>query len=575
MKKILLSFLLLVVAVCAFAQERFLFFDVQARVNTDGSVTIAEKMTINVEHKDIFRGITRDIPLKKGEYVEVHRLKMDGYTHPFSMEKKGQKVYVYFGDDRHIEKGIHTYYFSYTLFNVIKPFRKYDELYWNVVGPDFLFPIEYARAEVLLPEGIKIFEDKVSIYTGTYGSKQSNANREGLKFWITKPLPPRNAMTVAVPFEKGYIHYSSQQKLQFFWQQNYLLITWIVFALMCLYAYWAWRRVGKDPVSRVVRRYDPPGISPALARYIYEMDYDYKTFAVVLTSLAMKGALVIKQETWEGFVVCKKEYDTLKLSEEECLVYATLPFEKKITGGPDETWQSLSDSVRMNLERQNQKQYFATNVSWVLPLYAVLLLLCFGFYKLDPANIFPVFFLISCLSFFSDRGNIRSWIVFAIMLLFFILFIPLFKSLTSFYVAFVALVFVFSKVVRAYTEHGRELMDEIEGFKEYLSIGEAGRVEASVPIDPQKIFCDYIPYALALGVENEWVESFEKVLSKTEVKKVLSERGLSCEVSIGSAFCSLNYSISSSNPSRSSGGSGSGGGGFAGGGSGGGGVSGR
>ena len=149
---------------------------------------------------------------------------------------------------------------------------------------------------------------------------------------------------------------------------------------------------------------------------------------------------------------------------------------------------------------------------------------------------------------------------------------PMFKSLSYFYGAFIVLVFVFSKLIRAYTPYGREVMNDIEGFKEYLSIGEAGRVEASTPTDPEKIFCDYLPYALALGVENKWIDSFENVLSKSQIQKALSEHGLYSTISIGSTLSCMASSISRSSSPHSSG---SGGGGRSGGGFGGGGGGGR
>ncbi|MBR3899734.1 MAG: DUF2207 domain-containing protein [Elusimicrobiaceae bacterium] len=115
-------------------------------------------------------------------------------------------------------------------------------------------------------------------------------------------------------------------------------------------------------------------------------------------------------------------------------------------------------------------------------------------------------------------------------------------------------------------------MNEIEGFKQYLSVAESRRVSASDPLDPQKIFCDYLPYAFALGVESEWIESFDDVLTE-EKKRWAGNRGLIGTLSFHSMINSMNKSFASA--TTSSGGSGSGGGGFSGGGFGGGGGGGR
>src|SRR5690606_6406721 len=64
------------------------------------------------------------------------------------------------------------------------------------------------------------------------------------------------------------------------------------------------------------------------------------------------------------------------------------------------------------------------------------------------------------------------------------------------------------------TREGRELMDRIEGFEQYLSITEEDRLEALHP--PEKtpeLFERFLPYAIALGVENRWADKFAAVLS--------------------------------------------------------------
>ena len=140
MKKILLFLFLFCFPFVLSAQERILFFDARAYVNLDGSVSITENITVNVEHKEIRRGIYRDIPLNAGEIV-VENLKMDGYSHPYFEENINGGLRINFGDDRMISRGTHTYSLSYTVSDAVKPFSKYDEVYWNVTGNDWIWPI--------------------------------------------------------------------------------------------------------------------------------------------------------------------------------------------------------------------------------------------------------------------------------------------------------------------------------------------------------------------------------------------------------------------------------------------------
>ncbi len=64
------------------------------------------------------------------------------------------------------------------------------------------------------------------------------------------------------------------------------------------------------------------------------------------------------------------------------------------------------------------------------------------------------------------------------------------------------------------TPAGRKVMDEIEGFRQYLGVAEEDRLNYLHP--PEKtpeLFERYLPYAVALDVENRWAERFAGVLA--------------------------------------------------------------
>jgi uncharacterized membrane protein len=140
---------------------------------------------------------------------------------------------------------------------------------------------------------------------------------------------------------------------------------------------------------------------------------------------------------------------------------------------------------------------------------------------------------------------------------------------------------VFYKTLKAPTLQGRKLMDQIEGFRQYLSVTEKDRLNILNP--PEKtpeLFEKYFPYALALDVEQKWSEQFSDVL------KAAAEKGYSPGWYSGSdwsyrspgrfgsqlsgTFTSM-IAASSHAPGSSSGGGGGGGSGGGGGGGGGGG----
>ena len=68
----------------------------------------------------------------------------------------------------------------------------------------------------------------------------------------------------------------------------------------------------------------------------------------------------------------------------------------------------------------------------------------------------------------------------------------------------------------------RAIMDEIEGFKQYLSVAEKDRLNAfNMPRKTPELFEKYLPYALALGVENDWSEQFAETLDQEPHSRAL------------------------------------------------------
>ena len=127
-------------------------------------------------------------------------------------------------------------------------------------------------------------------------------------------------------------------------------------------------------------------------------------------------------------------------------------------------------------------------------------------------------------------------------------------------------------------------MDGIEGFKMYLATAEKNRLNMLNPPDrTPELFEKYLPYALALDVEQEWSEQFSDVLARAAT----AESGYTPHwyegntwrdsnfsgfaSSFGGSLSSVASSAASSSSSEPGSSSGGGGGGSSGGGGGGGG----
>ena len=139
---------------------------------------------------------------------------------------------------------------------------------------------------------------------------------------------------------------------------------------------------------------------------------------------------------------------------------------------------------------------------------------------------------------------------------------------------------VFYHLLKAPTAAGRRILDQIDGFRMYLSVAEKERLNLeNPPAHTPQLFEMFLPYALALDVEQQWAEKFADVLAiagrnaggyspKWYSGTAWSSLGVAAFA--GSLGSSLSSAISSAStaPGSSSGG---GGGGSTGGGGGGGG----
>ncbi len=90
-----------------------------------------------------------------------------------------------------------------------------------------------------------------------------------------------------------------------------------------------------------------------------------------------------------------------------------------------------------------------------------------------------------------------------------------------FFVLIVVLIFVnylFATRLTYYTQEGRKLADEIEGFKLFLETAESPRlaIVGTPPTKTPELYEKYLPYAMALGVEEQWTRQFTPLFNMLE-----------------------------------------------------------
>ena len=281
------------------AGERILSFRSDVAVGADGTLTVTETIRVNAEGDDIRHGIYRDFPTSYrragGRRVrvgfDVQSVQRDGRPEQYTTERISNGVRVKMGDaDTYVERGPHTYVLRYTTTRQLGFFDGYDELYWNVTGTDWVFPIDSAEVRIRLPQAVA-FGPERAFYTGRQGATGRDAEvvseRPGeIVIRTTARLGSHEGLTVAVRWPKGVVAAPPPPSQARLWFQDYappIAAVWALLGLAFFY-YYAWKKAGRGPVpGTVVPLFQPPdGLSAAAIRYIRRMGFDNRCFAAAI-----------------------------------------------------------------------------------------------------------------------------------------------------------------------------------------------------------------------------------------------------------------------------------------------------
>ena len=348
--KSLFTFLLIAAAYLYASQQEIIYsYHSDIAINKDASMNVTETIKVRALGINIRRGIYRDFPTT---YKDIYGNKVvvdmdiigvyrDGHPEDYHTESISNGIRIYIGNKNiYLNHGDYTYKLVYRTNRQLGFFGDHDELYWNVTGNGWMFPIRNASAEVSLPESVPSGQLKYYGYTGSQGSRAQNLSAEiispgKVRYKTTSGLGSYEGLTIVLEFPKGIISEpTSVQKLSYFAEDNLSEITGIIgLIIILLYYMIVWSRVGKDPDKNVIiPLFNPPdNLSPSAVRYIMRMGYDNESFTASIINMAVKGYLKIKES--EGkYSLIKLNSDVTKLSREEKKIAEKLRFSKNSEG---------------------------------------------------------------------------------------------------------------------------------------------------------------------------------------------------------------------------------------------------
>lgn len=478
----------------AAASERILSFNSLITVHPDATLTVTENITVISTGNEIRRGIVRDFPTtytnRHGRIVrvgfEIVEIRRDGRIESYHTQTVANGVKIFIGQQNvFLSPGQYTYTITYRTTRQVGFFQDFDELYWNVTGTGWTFSIDAASALVQLPPGAGVVQ--YAAYTGPYGARGQDFRVKqdapgNIFFTTTRGLAPREGLTIAVAWPKGLVREPSRGERTSDFIQD-LIIAYpgpLAGGFLLLYHLAVWYRVGRDPGEGVIiPLFAPPaGISPAAARMLMRLSFDNKTLTAAILNMAVKGYLRIT-ETGDDFTLVRTKAGKGGLTREEDRLSEELFGRtdiKHLSSTSDAAFRSGRAALQASLENQLHDVHFKLNT-----LY------------LAPGSVIAIFIL--GLSFFLT-GSLSLSLIAGIGIV-------------------VLLNALFIYLIKAPTVQGRRVMDQLEGFKLYLATAEQERLNFLHPPDnTPELFEKFLPYALALDVENEWTEQFNEVLSK-------------------------------------------------------------
>jgi hypothetical protein len=611
------------------AREEILQFRSAVEVLSDGALVIEETITVRAEGNVIRRGIYRDFPIRYPagsgivRHVGFHLLdvRRDGAPEPHHTERVGDHLRIYAGEEStFLRPGEYSYTFRYRTTRQIRHFADYDEVYWNATGNFWTFPINRAVATVTLPDGATLVQH--SAYTGRVGEAGNDhvvtaRGDRSITYETTRVLAPGEGLTVAVAFPKGLVPEagSLSRFLLALWDNVGILILGLGAVGAGAYYYTTWDRVGRDPQRGIIIPiFAPPaGLSPAAMSYVHYQGFAaaggraLRAFIAALMSLAVKRLVEIDDD---GKTVTLKRIATARepLPGGEHVIMDSLLFGGSFafTKANGETIKLVQTKFRSALLREHEGVFFRDNLSYFVIGAGLCLAALAGFVFLARPTEDEILVLVATFAaaaggafvFSMGARRVLGWlpgggsVLFGILLTIvgaFILaagavamfaFSDMIPLLAAAAVAALALVNVtFFHLLRAPTTVGRKVMDEIEGFRLYLSVAEAEWMNMpKVPEMSADLFEEYLPYAIALGVEKPWSDAFEghlrRIMPDDAARRAYRPRwyrGDWSSRSLGRATSGMVSSLSSSMTAAMPSSSGSGGGGSSGGGGGGGG----
>jgi uncharacterized membrane protein len=567
----LLVFTILIATTAVKSAEVITSFHARIELQKNGEMLVTETISVISEGRQIRRGIFRDFPRyyidednqKRREVFNVVSVRRNGQYEPYHFEVVNEFDRVFIGtEDVLLANGAHEFEITYKTNRQVGFFDNEEELYWNVTGNGWAFPIQRASAEIILTEGGRFSGS--NFFTGPFGATDKNAiaeisqNGNIATFKTTTGLARQEGLTIVVKMPIGTIDEptKSQENAWLWLDFGHVIVGVGTAALAFFYYVFAWFFVGRDPkLGRVEQRKTTSlGISPALVHYISNkgrIGASWTAISAAILSLAVKGHITM--DKFGGDPVLTQEGDVnlrrLPVGEAAIMRMIAETGEFKLNKDNGLRVAKLKSSFKSAMEDEHRGVFYEHNTMLIVIgiLISVMGALATLFFNIDGliymimalvSSAFSFVFLLPVYFLFrwiwrrqSPQKRIVGLLIFSIIALagigFAILMLVSFVQgngswANSIFVgALIALILLnltFFHLMGSPTALGAQMMGQIEGLKLHLINFHQQRMNLSgTPDMTPKYFEKQLPYAVALEVEKPWSDAFSEWMTSAEV----------------------------------------------------------
>lgn len=461
-------------------------FSVVADLQPDRQLNIEETITYDFGTESGHHGITRFIKdvykrswFEYGLGLTVEEVLVDGQSAPYTQTSDGDALYLRIGSADKEITGVHTYVIRYHTPRAINEFSEHQELYWNVTGNEWEVPIR--KADFLF-HGPTV--TRLDCFTGAYGSTAQDCSiryttsTNSVESRSLLPLDVGEGLTVVLAFPKGSVATESwYTTLLFFLKENPTVFIPLVVAVLMFGIWFLW---GRDPKGRgvIIPEYGPPaGASPALMHVLIHQAAHSTVLICLLLDLARRGWVKFSFEGEPGSKSAKVYLRRLIPEPKE----ARQPYEEALLKA------LFADGFEINLNTP------PTGERWkeLEGVKAALLkdVVVRGWFRKNPARVRNAWVTLSLVMVAVGYFTGTIWLF-----------------LTAVPVA------LFSRFMPRVTREGALVQEHVMGFKRFLQVTEEQRLAfTDAPARRPEQFAEFLPAAVALGVEKEWVKQFDSL----------------------------------------------------------------